>query len=85
MIVSVVETSIVATVTVWVATPYVNLSIWSILQRKRIRFLWRLISFAGTLSLSLSHSTSLLFSLCLLLIPPPPPPLPYHLGCYGLC
>ena len=33
---------------------YVNPSIWSILQCKRIGFLWRWISFAGTLSFAVS-------------------------------
>lgn len=41
----------VARVTVRVATPYVNPPIWSILQSKRIGFLWRWISSAGKLSL----------------------------------
>lgn len=40
------ETWMVARVTVRVATLYVNPSIWSILQSKRIGFLWRWISFA---------------------------------------
>lgn len=44
----------VARVTVRVLTPYVNPAIWSILQSKRIGFLWRWISSAGKLSLSVS-------------------------------
>lgn len=46
----------VARVTVRVATPYVNPPIWSILQSKRIGFLWRWISSAGKLFLPLSLS-----------------------------
>lgn len=54
----------VARVTVRVLTPYVNLAIWSILQSKRIGFLWRWISSAGKLSLSISPlpATFLFFS-----------------------
>lgn len=53
----------VARVTVRVATPYVNPPIWSILQSKRIGFLWRWISSAGKLflPLSLSHLLYLLY------------------------
>lgn len=51
----------VARVTVRVVTPYVNPSIWSILQSKRIGFLWRWFSSAGKLSLSLLLSLSLSF------------------------
>lgn len=49
----------VARVTVRVATPYVNPPIWSILQSKRIGFLWRWISSAGKLFLPLSLSAPL--------------------------
>lgn len=49
----------VARVTVRVATPYVNPPIWSILQSKRIGFLWRWISSAGKLFLPLSLSPPL--------------------------
>ncbi len=67
----------VARVTVRVVTSYVNLPIWSILQSKRIGFLWRWISSAGKLSLCLylsppsstyctSHSGFFLFILLLM-------------------
>lgn len=49
----------VARVTVKVVTPYVNPSIWSILQSKRIGFLWRWIASAGKLFLSASSSLHL--------------------------
>ena len=57
----------VARVTVRVATPYVNPPIWSILQSKRIGFLWRWISSAGKLFLSLSLLSHLFYLLFLLL------------------
>lgn len=49
----------VARVTVRVVTSDVNPSIWSILQNKRIGFLWKWISFAGTLCLYLSPLPSM--------------------------
>lgn len=50
---------VVARVTVRVVTSDVNPSIWSILQNKRIGFLWKWISFAGTLCLYLSPLPSM--------------------------
>lgn len=52
-----VGSGMVARVTVRVVTPYVNPPIWSILQSKRIGFLWRWISSAGRLSLCLYLSS----------------------------
>lgn len=49
----------VARVTVRVVTSDINPSIWSILQNKRIGFLWKWISFAGTLCLYLSPLSSM--------------------------
>lgn len=64
----------VARVTLRVATPYVNPSIWSILQSKRIGFSWRWISSTEKLSLSLCPSVSTFLHLHL-----PPPAVQYVL------